>query len=259
MLARLDELETDLLGRRARAEAENWLGEIEGIDLTLTFLRDKREDTRRRTQRPAVDLGMPALPRKDAKARRQPTAIPSTLLSPRDPHAPDAAPPGGRRGRPPRSDSTVAVAWLAAETIRYLNYATRTGAGVQHASTLYTVAGALSLAADRIPQLSGQAVNWLEAHSGRLANDDGSPVCDTLDYAALSSQAAADTARLLALQPARTTKSARRHQQQSRLSSGRKSTWLTSSAPPHSGTGTCDHTVSTRSARLRTTQVGPHW
>jgi hypothetical protein len=69
MLARLDELEADLLDRRARAEAESWLGEIEGIDLTLTFLRDKREDTRRRTQRPAVDLGMPALPRKGTEAR----------------------------------------------------------------------------------------------------------------------------------------------------------------------------------------------
>jgi hypothetical protein len=69
MLARLDELEEDLLTRRARAEAENWLGEIEGINITLDFLRSKREDTRRRTQRPAVDLGMPVipLPGKDAR------------------------------------------------------------------------------------------------------------------------------------------------------------------------------------------------
>lgn len=69
MLARLDELEEDLLGRRARAEAESWLGEIEGIDLTLSFLRGKREDTRRRAQRPAVDLGMPAIPGKSAGPR----------------------------------------------------------------------------------------------------------------------------------------------------------------------------------------------
>jgi hypothetical protein len=69
MLARLDELEADLLDRRARAEAENWLGEVEGIDLTLTFLRDKREDTRRRTQRPAVDLGMLAISRKGTQSR----------------------------------------------------------------------------------------------------------------------------------------------------------------------------------------------
>jgi hypothetical protein len=69
MLARLDELEEDLLARRARAEAERWLGEIEGINITLDFLRSKREDTRRRTQRPAVDLGIPAIPRTAKQAR----------------------------------------------------------------------------------------------------------------------------------------------------------------------------------------------
>jgi site-specific recombinase XerD len=62
MLARLDELEADLLDRRSRAEAERWLGEIEGINLTLTFLRAKRAETQRRAQRPAVDLGIPAIP-----------------------------------------------------------------------------------------------------------------------------------------------------------------------------------------------------
>jgi hypothetical protein len=41
MLPRLEEIEDDLLARRARAEHEAWLGEIEGIDLTLTFLRQK--------------------------------------------------------------------------------------------------------------------------------------------------------------------------------------------------------------------------
>jgi hypothetical protein len=62
MLARLDEIETDLLARRARAEAEDWLGEVEGIDMTLTFLRAKRDDTQRRANRPAVDLGIPSIP-----------------------------------------------------------------------------------------------------------------------------------------------------------------------------------------------------
>jgi integrase len=56
MLPRLDELETDLLTRRGRAESEGWTGEVEGIDLTLTFLRSKREDTRRRMRRPAAGL-----------------------------------------------------------------------------------------------------------------------------------------------------------------------------------------------------------
>ncbi|WP_026416339.1 site-specific integrase [Actinomadura oligospora] len=62
MLARLTEIEADLLDRRARAEAEAWLGEIEGIDLTLTFLRAKREDAQRRADRPTVSLGIPSVP-----------------------------------------------------------------------------------------------------------------------------------------------------------------------------------------------------
>jgi hypothetical protein len=60
MLPRLQELETDILARRARAEAEGWLGEIEGIDLTLAFLRDKRAQAERTSARGTVALGMPA-------------------------------------------------------------------------------------------------------------------------------------------------------------------------------------------------------
>jgi hypothetical protein len=59
MLARLDELEQDLLARRQRAETEHWLGEIEGIDLTLTFLRTKREEAQRLASRPLIQLGPP--------------------------------------------------------------------------------------------------------------------------------------------------------------------------------------------------------
>ena len=43
MLARLDELEADLIARREKAQTEGWVGEMEGINITLTFLRDKRE------------------------------------------------------------------------------------------------------------------------------------------------------------------------------------------------------------------------
>ncbi|MFK0025666.1 recombinase [Streptomyces sp. NPDC090798] len=46
MLPRLDEIEEDLLARRKRAVTEGWQGEIEGIDLAVTFLRSKREQTR---------------------------------------------------------------------------------------------------------------------------------------------------------------------------------------------------------------------
>jgi hypothetical protein len=60
MLTRLDELETDLLDRRSRAEQEGWLGEIDGLDLTLNLLRQKRDETRRMLRR-STDLGMPRL------------------------------------------------------------------------------------------------------------------------------------------------------------------------------------------------------
>ena len=61
MLLRIDEIEEDLLARRARAEHEAWLGEVEGIDLTLTFLRQKREDTKRLVRIAPVELGMPVI------------------------------------------------------------------------------------------------------------------------------------------------------------------------------------------------------
>ena len=59
MLPRLDELEADLLTRKARAESEGWIGEIEGLDLTLTFLRQKRDRTRRLLGPGSTHLGMP--------------------------------------------------------------------------------------------------------------------------------------------------------------------------------------------------------
>ncbi|MEV5528101.1 tyrosine-type recombinase/integrase [Streptomyces prunicolor] len=59
MLGRLDELEDDLLARRTRAETEGWTGEVEGLDLTLTFLRTKKDETRRWTKKPTVSLGIP--------------------------------------------------------------------------------------------------------------------------------------------------------------------------------------------------------
>jgi hypothetical protein len=61
MLPRLDEIEDDLQARRSRAGDEGWLGEIEGIDLTLTFLRQKRDQTRRLARIAPTDLGMPGV------------------------------------------------------------------------------------------------------------------------------------------------------------------------------------------------------
>ncbi len=61
MLPRLDEIEDDLQARRSRAAHEGWLGEIEGIDLTLAFLRQKRDQTRRLARIAPTDLGMPGV------------------------------------------------------------------------------------------------------------------------------------------------------------------------------------------------------
>jgi hypothetical protein len=62
MLPRLDELEEDLLARRRRAVEGGWRGEIEGLDLTLTFLRSKRTQAQRMARLDAprrVDRGIP--------------------------------------------------------------------------------------------------------------------------------------------------------------------------------------------------------
>jgi hypothetical protein len=56
MLLRLNEIEADLVMRRSRAAAEGWLGELEGIDLTPEFLRDKRNQA----ERAATFVGRPA-------------------------------------------------------------------------------------------------------------------------------------------------------------------------------------------------------
>ncbi|WP_327341157.1 recombinase [Streptomyces europaeiscabiei] len=62
MLPRLAEIEKDLILRRKRAEEEQWLGEIEGIDMTLTFVRTKQADAARLAQRTPIALGIPTLP-----------------------------------------------------------------------------------------------------------------------------------------------------------------------------------------------------
>ncbi len=61
MITRLTEIETDLASRRERARSEGWIGEIEGIDLTLTFLRRKRFDAERLSKQTTA-LGLPDFP-----------------------------------------------------------------------------------------------------------------------------------------------------------------------------------------------------
>ncbi|TBO58175.1 recombinase [Streptomyces kasugaensis] len=62
MLPRLKETDKDLILRRKRAEERQWLGDIEGIDLTLLFIRTKQADAARPTRRTPVALGTPTVP-----------------------------------------------------------------------------------------------------------------------------------------------------------------------------------------------------
>lgn len=58
MLPRLRELEDDLVARRSRAVREGWIGEIDGIDLTLRLLREK-QFRGGKLARHTVEMGMP--------------------------------------------------------------------------------------------------------------------------------------------------------------------------------------------------------
>jgi hypothetical protein len=79
-LPRLVELERDLRDRRRRAEHEGWTGEIEGIDLTLRLLAEKKAAAERagRTRPAAALLGMPATGGRQAGGVRRRPAPPAT-------------------------------------------------------------------------------------------------------------------------------------------------------------------------------------
>ena len=59
MIGRLSEIEEDLVVRRERAAHERWLGEIEQIDLTLSFLRAKKQEAEVLRRRGVPFLGIP--------------------------------------------------------------------------------------------------------------------------------------------------------------------------------------------------------
>ena len=61
MLDRLNELEADLHTRRTIAQAKGWIGEIEGLTLTLSFLAQKRTDLERLNPTTSTQLGIPAV------------------------------------------------------------------------------------------------------------------------------------------------------------------------------------------------------
>jgi hypothetical protein len=81
---------------------------------------------------------------------------------------------------PHAGEHTTAAAWLAAEAIRYLNYATGTHAsqGLTEPATACTVLGQLAEAAARLPQACAQLAAWRGAGhaAGRLGDDHGGPV-----------------------------------------------------------------------------------
>jgi hypothetical protein len=96
----------------------------------------------------------------------------------------------GRLDGPHTDEHTAGAAGLAAEAIRFLNYATgsHSPAGLVYPATVYTIAADLSSAAWRMQQLFTQLADWLasEEAAGRLGTDDGSPVADTVAAACVN-------------------------------------------------------------------------
>ena len=69
---RIAEIRDNLTARITEAEREGWLGEIEGLQISITGANDKLAQIDRRRDRQPADLGLPALP-----PQRQPeTAMP---------------------------------------------------------------------------------------------------------------------------------------------------------------------------------------
>ncbi|MFF3493235.1 hypothetical protein ACFYWS_17965 [Streptomyces sp. NPDC002795] len=60
--ARLTEIRENLLARITEAEREEWLGEIEGLEISLAGAQDKLAllDAEQARTRRTVDLGMPS-------------------------------------------------------------------------------------------------------------------------------------------------------------------------------------------------------
>jgi hypothetical protein len=59
---RLTEIRDNLTARIAEADREGWLGEVEGLKISLAGAQDKLAQIDRRSRTPApIGLGMPAL------------------------------------------------------------------------------------------------------------------------------------------------------------------------------------------------------
>jgi len=112
-----------------------------------------------------------------------------------------AALPGWADG-PHSDEGTAAVAELAAEAVRYLNYATGPHAcgGLAYPVTAYAVTGSLALAASRLGQCFGQVTDFLdrELAAGRLGDDSGAHPALPVERARRHLEHAAWNARKLA-------------------------------------------------------------
>ncbi len=99
---------------------------------------------------------------------------------------------------PHADEHTTAAAHLAAEAVRFLNYATGSHSpqGLTYPATAYTITADLALAAGRMPQLLDQLAAWLKTQeaAGRLAMDDRSPA----RVAVINATARLEVARALA-------------------------------------------------------------
>jgi len=59
---RIAEIRDNLTARIAEAEREGWLGEIEGLKISLAGANDKLAQINRRTRNQPIDIGIPAVP-----------------------------------------------------------------------------------------------------------------------------------------------------------------------------------------------------
>ena len=58
---RIAEIRDNLIARISEAEREGWLGEVEGLKISLAGANDKLTQIDRRARRQPVDLGIPAI------------------------------------------------------------------------------------------------------------------------------------------------------------------------------------------------------
>jgi hypothetical protein len=60
---RIASIRDNITTRISEAEREGWLGEIEGLKISLTGADDKIAQIDRRTRTQPINLGMPAIPK----------------------------------------------------------------------------------------------------------------------------------------------------------------------------------------------------